>query len=199
MKEIWKPIPNYEGMYEASDMGRIRSVSRIVKRNGGTNKTLSGRVLVTSTQGNGYKCVTLSQNGCVRTYRVHRLVAITFIPNPKGLPEVNHINENKADNSVSNLEWITHIGNIKHGTQIERSHKHRDCKGANNGMFGRKGKLSPVSKRVAQITPQVKVIAEYDSLREAAKSIGRTPNSITNAIIGRTSHCCGYQWKIINN
>ncbi len=198
MKECWKAIPNYEGLYEASDMGRIRSVSRMVKRNGDTKKTLCGRVLVIQTQGNGYKCVTLSKNGCVRTYRVHRLVATTFIPNPQGLPEVNHINENKADNSVSNLEWITHVGNIKHGTQIERSHKNRDCKGVNNGMFGRKGKLSPVSKRVAQITLQGDMIATYDSLREAAKAIGRTPNSITNAIIGRTSHCCGYQWKIIN-
>lgn len=199
MKEIWKPIPNYEGMYEASDMGRIRSVSRTVRRNGETNKTLSGRVLVVNTQGNGYKCVTLSKNGNVKTYRVHRLVATTFIPNPQGLPEVNHINENKADNSVSNLEWITHIGNIKHGTTIERSHKNRDCKGAKNGMFGRKGKLSPVSKRVAQITLQGEVIAEFDSIREAAKAIGRRPTSITNAIVGRTLHCCGFQWKIINN
>lgn len=193
--ETWKSIAGYEGLYEVSNRGQVRSVVRTSKRNGNTTKTVQSTVLRIQQQSNGYLKVSLCKDGKARDFRVHRLVASAFIPNPDNLPEVNHLNEDKSDNRVENLCWSSHRDNIMHGTQLKRGVANRNQRGELNGMFGRKGALSPVAKRVIQSDSNGKVVAEYSSIREAAKAIGRTPGSITNAIVGRTSNCAGYTWK----
>lgn len=104
--EKWKDIQGYEGRYQASDFGRIKSL----KRKGRTQDRVIG-----SLANHGYLTAQLMRNGKrEKTFQIHRLVAITFIPNPHNLPEINHKNGIKTDNRVCNLEWVSHYENIKH-------------------------------------------------------------------------------------
>lgn len=114
--EVWKPIPDYEGIYEVSSYGRIRSLSRtIVKPIHGapTSCKLGGRILK-QTQINGYCYVDLCKNSKPHRYAVHRLVAQQFIENPTHLPEVNHKDLDRSNNMYSNLEWVSGTQNQLH-------------------------------------------------------------------------------------
>lgn len=112
-QEIWKDIPGYEGIYQASNFGRIRSLDRVVL-NRNIKNHVKGRVRVASPDQDGYLGLTLSKNGIHKSFHVHRLVAITFIPNPENKLEVNHIDLNKQNNRVDNLEWCTRLENERH-------------------------------------------------------------------------------------
>lgn len=107
--EIWKDVPNYEGIYQASNLGRIKQsqYNHILK------PILHNR----------YYCVGLSKDGKVKQYRLHRLIAETFIPNPDNLPQVNHKDENKLNNNVDNLEWCDSKYNNNYGTKGARISK----------------------------------------------------------------------------
>lgn len=111
--EQWKSIQGYENYYEVSNLGRVRSVDRLVPhaRHGFTKQ--SGKVL-TPAETDGYLKVALSMNRSLRSFRVHRLVAIAFVDNPDSLQEVNHKDGDKLNNQSSNLEWCTHSQNVKH-------------------------------------------------------------------------------------
>lgn len=112
--EIWADILGYEGYYQISSLGNVRSVDRTITQSNGHSIQLRGRPKKLSTDKDGYKGCTLSMNG-VNTYpRVHRLVAKAFIPNPNNLREVNHIDGNKCNNCFNNLEWVTRAGNEHH-------------------------------------------------------------------------------------
>ena len=100
MNEIWKDIDGYEGLYKVSNLGRIKSL--------GNDKNRKEKILKTGKNKFGYLHVILCKEGKVTTFRVQRLVANAFIPNPENKPEVNHIDENKENNCVWNLEWCTH-------------------------------------------------------------------------------------------
>lgn len=108
MREIWKDIEGYEGLYKISNYGNVYNVTNnfLLKRNTGNH---------------GYERVILFKNGKKNFYLVHRLVAEAFIPNPNKLPQVNHIDENKNNNNVENLEWCDYKDNANHGTRNERS------------------------------------------------------------------------------
>lgn len=114
MKEIWKAIPEYEGCYEVSSIGRVRSVDRVVQ-NGTWTKRIHGRIMKLNNN-EGYMYCSLCKDGKPKPQKVHRLVALAFIPNPKNLPYINHKNENKSDNRVENLEWCTKWYNEHYGT-----------------------------------------------------------------------------------
>ena len=105
-KEIWKSIHGYEGIYEVSNLGRVRSVRR--------NIVMSCRKM----KNNGYITCNLSHNGKVKCKLVHRLVAETFIPNHQNKPEVNHIDGDKQNNSVKNLQWVTPSENQRHSIDL---------------------------------------------------------------------------------
>jgi hypothetical protein len=107
MKEIWKDVEGYEGKYSVSNMGRVKSDDYYW----GSRK-MSGRIL--STVSRKYPIVALYKNGSRRDYKVHRIVAMAFIPNPQSLPYVNHKNGVKADNRAENLEWCTPKENAEH-------------------------------------------------------------------------------------
>lgn len=118
MDEIWKDIPGYEGKYEVSNLGNVRSLNY--------NHTGEIKLLKQGTNKKGYKLVNLCKNGKQKCYLIHRLVAMTFIPNPNNLPIINHKDENKVNNNVKNLEWCTIAYNNNYGTRNERtseSHK----------------------------------------------------------------------------
>lgn len=107
MEEIWKDIKEYEGIYQVSNLGRVKSLKHSKE-----GKLLKGRVT-----GKGYLSVALFRNSVRKSNSIHRLVAEAFIPNPENKPEVNHIDENKLNNDVSNLEWVTSKENSNHGTR----------------------------------------------------------------------------------
>lgn len=116
MTEIWKPVVGYEGLYEVSNLGRVRSVERTVK---GVDGKVSRRISVVLScykNDRGYCLVGLCRNNRSKCFRLHRLVAMAFIPNPDNLPEVNHKDENKLNNRVDNLEWCTRGYNVRYGT-----------------------------------------------------------------------------------
>lgn len=110
MNEIWKDIKEYEGLYQVSNLGRVKRVE--------TDRILKGQ-----NNSTGYLRVRLYKNNIAYNMRVHRLVAEAFIPNPDNKPQVNHIDEDKTNNSLANLEWMTAKENNNHGTRNERLSK----------------------------------------------------------------------------
>lgn len=109
--EIWKDIGGYEGLYQVSNMGKVKSLSRTVKCREFT-RTIKTRILKQYPRPDGYMQVNLKLNGKQKTLNVHRLVAEAFIPNPENKTDVDHINGNKEINSVSNLRWATRVENL---------------------------------------------------------------------------------------
>lgn len=109
--EIWKDIEGYEGIYQISNKGSVKSIPR---------KGAKGGLIKPTADKDGYLCIGLNKNARRKTFKVHRLVAAAFIPNTENLPEVNHKDENKLNNCVDNLEWCTHIYNSSYGTRWKR-------------------------------------------------------------------------------
>lgn len=167
--EIWKAIKDYEGLYEVSNYGRVRALG-----NGGTHKT--ERVLVCMARRDGYTKVNLYKDGKMKTPMVHRLVAMAFIPNPDGLPQVNHIDEDKSNNCVWNLEWCTAKYNMNYGSRIER-----------------------ISKRIYQYTMDGSFVRSYISINEASRRTGVCNRSISPCALGKPKHksAGGYIWSFI--
>ena len=114
IEEIWRPIEGYEGLYEVSNLGRVRSLDRFYYR------LHKGKVLSPTKDRYGYLTVTLNCNGKSKTIKIHRLVAQAFLPNPDNLPQVNHKDEVKSNNCVDNLEWCSAKYNVNFGTRQER-------------------------------------------------------------------------------
>lgn len=112
--EIWKPIKDYEDLYEVSNLGRIKGLRRLVDDRYEVQEIIRKPYYSKST---GYYSISLWKNGFIRTHFIHRLVAETFIENPDNLPTVNHKNGRKLDNRANNLEWITYKGNNNHAIE----------------------------------------------------------------------------------
>lgn len=122
MKEVWRPIKGFDGVYEVSNLGNVRSVDRTEKMKNKTHgyvyRKHKGQHIKLHTDGRGfYLMVNLSKDGIRYTKLVHRVVAETFVDNPMQLPEVNHKDENKHNNAAENLEWCDHIYNNNYGTK----------------------------------------------------------------------------------
>jgi hypothetical protein len=115
MKEIWKEIKDYEGLYQISNLGRVKSLEKKV----GFRKRKE-KILKQHFDKDGYVKVYLCKNSKVKFLSVHRLIAQAFIPNPDELPQINHKDENKANNKIENLEWCTCKYNINYGTRTKR-------------------------------------------------------------------------------
>lgn len=117
--EVWKDIKGYEGCYQVSNLGKIRSLDRLVNKKGGGKRLLKGRVLKTYIKKNGYEQIGLTVNGDTKYFTIHRLVAVHFIKNDDPDKNViNHKNGIKTDNKKTNLEWCTHSYNVKHSFDV---------------------------------------------------------------------------------
>ena len=139
MIEEWRPVVGYEGLYEVSSYGRVRSVDRYVKVGYGSYRLHKGKVLSPAKNKYGYLAVNLQAgNRC----NIHRLVAEAFIPNPDNLPQVNHKDEDKTNNSVDNLEWCSRKYNCNYGTRnirrIETAIKNGSCTGLSSEEYKKK-------------------------------------------------------------
>lgn len=172
MMEIWKDIKDYEGLYQVSNLGRVKSLNY---RHIGKERILKPLKAI-----NGYLFVILYKDGKKDIFRVHRLVAETFIPNPENKPEVNHKSENKTDNRVENIEWIWHKDNCNHGTRNERVSKKLT-----------NGKLS---KPVLQFTLDGEFVREWPSTQECGRN-GFIYQKISLCCRGKQKSHKGYKWK----
>ena len=116
-QEQWKPIQEFNGEYEVSNLGRVRSMKRYYG--------MVGRIMPQTIQRTGYYAVTFHMNNKAYCRKVHRLVIEAFTPNPDNLPTINHIDGNKLNNHVSNLEWCTYQANMQHAVRTGLTHPHR--------------------------------------------------------------------------
>lgn len=173
--EIWKDIKGYEGIYQVSDLGIIKSLP-IDRNNQHSHKTI---LLKPRVDRDGYLLVTLRCKGKNKTFRVHRLVAQAFIPNPENKPQVNHIDEDKTNNMVSNLEWVTAKENVNHGTCIVRSHL---------------SQINDVnrSKRVKLVDICTGEYNSFKSISEASRSTGLSGGNISKCARGITRRVGNY-------
>ena len=175
-KEVWCNIPNYEG-YQVSNLGRVKSLERIDAR----GRRLKEKILKPLISSIGYYLIGLCKNSKVRFYLVHRLVWLAFYGSiPEGL-QVNHINEVKSDNRLSNLNLMTPKENTNWGTAIERSAKKR--------INGKK------SKSVLQYDLQDNFIKEFPSINQVYRELGFAHTSISACCNGKQKTAHGYIWK----
>ena len=123
--EIWKDIEGYEGLYQVSTCGNVKSLPK-VRRNGTGTYIQKEKLLKPSNTSTGYKKVELCKDGKRKSFKVHRLVAQAFIPNPENKREVNHIDGNKHNNNVNNLEWVTSSENKLHAFEMHLNPTKRD-------------------------------------------------------------------------
>lgn len=175
-EEIWKDIPGYEGLYQVSSKGNIVSVNY--------NHTGKRKIRIPRMDRGGYLYVNLHNKGTTKTFKVHRLVAITFIPNNANLPQINHKDENKLNNNVENLEWCNSSYNNSYGSRPRKvldSHKRNGSKNA--------------ERPVVKIDHSGIIIDEFISISEAARKSGVRRESIRDCILGRQKTSCGYIWK----
>lgn len=119
-KEIWKPIKGYEGVYEVSNFGRVRSLDRLVTNTKGVSQRYKGRILKPQKDKDGYLYVELNKCGDSKKFRIHQIVAKCFIPNPNNFPQINHKDENPLNNHVSNIEWCHQQYNNTYGNRISK-------------------------------------------------------------------------------
>lgn len=111
--EIWKEVPNYNGIYLVSNLGRVKSIDQEINCKRNKKRIHKGKILKTYLNERGYECVGITINRVAKKKKVHRLVAEAFLPNPNNLPQVNHIDCNKQNNCVENLEWCDNSYNMK--------------------------------------------------------------------------------------
>lgn len=167
MEEHWLPVKGYEGLYEISDWGRVKSLNYR-----GTGKE---QILHQTQNKSGYMYVPLHKDGKTKSCRVHRLVAEAFVPNPNNLPEVNHIDENKQNNRSENLEWCDRLSNVRHGTGIERSRASH-------------------SIAIEQVDMTGNVVKEWVSSRDAERN-GYHSGAIIACCKGKKRSYKGYFWR----
>lgn len=177
----WKDVNGFEGYYEVSDCGIVRSVDRNVFYRNGKTKKLTGKTMKQTERknglrgGDGYYVVNLRRDGKSKVIPVHRIVAEAFIDNKYMLPTVNHIDGNKHNNNVSNLEWATYSHNNEHAIQT--------------------GLRSPRGNAVMQIGNNGDIISIFRSACEASRSTGISRGMISHCINHRCSYAGGYIWR----
>lgn len=172
MEEIWKDIKNYEGAYQISNFGNVKSLTRIDSN----NHLKKAKIKNLRTDKDGYKIVILSSNGKRKDFKVHRLVALMFLPNPNNYPIINHKDENPSNNFVDNLEWCDYTYNVNYGS----------CR-------------YKMSRQVNQYDKNNNFIKMWESITKASKELKIDGSGITKCCKGKRNFAGGYKWKYLIN
>lgn len=166
MKEVWKDVSGYEGLYQVSNMGRVRSFPRNGSR---TNQEI---ILRQHKNRKGYSVVCLSKLGMQKLCKVHRLVAMAFIPNIANLPQVNHKDENKQNNCVDNLEW---------------------CDVRYNNVYNKR--MQKIAQKISRKVKCLETNIVYNSIAEASRMTGISHSNIVYVCQGTYKQIKGYHFK----
>ena len=165
MDEIWKDIEGYEGLYQISNKGRVKSL-----------KWGKERILRPGINGSGYYFIGLYNDGVSKQFQLHRLVAQAFIPNPENKPQVNHLDENKKNNCIENLEWATAKENLNYGTRNERA-----------GYS--------LSIPLFQYSKSGEFIREWPGALEVERVLGINNKNINSCCKGKRKSAGGFVWR----
>ena len=203
MKEIWKDIPEYEGLYQISNIGNIKAKARAK-----THK--KDKIMISTIKKYGYKEIGFMKKGIRKIFQIHRLVAEVFIPNKenfKSMPdedrtlvnlnklEVNHKDENASNNSVDNLEWCTHKYNSNYGNLRK---KRKEIAIKNNHICFLKHSIENSKKEIIQYDNNGKTIKIYKSIRDASRDLNINSGRICEMCKGKRSQYKGYRFKYSN-
>lgn len=183
--EQWKDVVGYEGIYMVSDLGRVKSLERFTSHYKG-GLSLQKEYIKKSSNSNGYLVNGLTKDGILTSWKTHRLVGNSFIPNPKNKPYINHKKGNKKDNRSIMIEWNTSSENSKH------AHSTGLHKGSHYGLIG---KLNPNGKPVLQFDLNGNFIQEYDTITIASEKTKVYAQNISYACNGKYKQAKGYIWK----
>ena len=190
MQEIWKDIEDYEGLYQVSNLGRVKSLERY-QQNHSKFQKIEEKMKSIHTKSNGYQFVQLYKDNRMKNIYVHKLVAQAFIPNIDNKPEVNHIDGNKLNNSVKNLEWVTSNENNKHKwrTGLQRfSEKQSKITKENNQKYK--------SRPIKQLDLQGNYIRTWKNAHEASRQLSIDRSCISQCCNnGRNKTAGGYKWS----
>lgn len=180
MEEIWKDIEEYEGFYQVSNLGKVRSLDRVINGFHTEKFHIKGRIIKPVKCKNGYYEVHLNKNGKRKVFLLHRVVAKAFLPNPNDFPEVNHKDEDISNNSLKNLEWCSSKYNANYG---------------NRNIKNREGHLYQ-AKPIWQIDCATgKKIKQWRSIGEASKTLKIDDSQIIRVCKGRNKTAGGYIWE----
>lgn len=203
--EVWKNVQGYEGFYQVSNLGRVRSLDRTIIDSIGRNRLYKGKLLKPIIDSHGYFEVRLCKGTNRKPPHIHRLVAQAFLPNPKKLPCINHIDENKQNNAVSNLEWCSYKYNNNYGTRTDRAIQTRSRNPEwykkikeHTGKIGKKyGRINgaKMSKPVLQFDLDGDFIREWPSMREVKRNLKIDNSSIARCCKGKQKTAGKYIWK----
>ena len=175
MKEEWKDIIGYEGYYQISNLGRVKSLEREVKCAYNSKRLVKERIMKCNKDKDGYLLVLLAKESKNKYFKVHRLVGIHYIDNPDNLPQINHKDENKQNNTVDNLEWCTNKYNNNYGTKNDKS-----------------------KRPIIQLSLDYKYICRYKSIVEASKKINKNHSHIVQCCKRQRKSAYGYIWRYEN-
>ena len=187
MEEIWKDVSGYEGYYQVSNLGRVKSLDRWITYRDGRKYFYRSKIKSQAKYRGGYLFVSLKVNRHQFSAKVHRLVAQAFIPNPENKPQVNHKNGIRTDNRVENLEWVTCSENHLHAFRVL---------GRNPTCLGVTGKNHPSSRPILQYSLNGKFIKEHESATYASKELGISLSSLCRAVKMKYKTSGGYVWKL---
>lgn len=193
-QEIWKDIPQYEGLYQVSNLGRVKSLERYIKKENGFQKHIKEKIKTIRITKQGYQVVDLYKNKSYKTLKVHRLVALAFLNknNFKSVDkedikninidelEINHKDENKQNNNINNLEWCTSKYNCNYGKRIEKIH-----------IIQR--------KKVNQYDLKGNFIKQWNSRKEIYETLGIPISNVSSCCLGYTKTAHKYIWKYYDN
>ena len=191
MIEIWKDVKGYEGLYQVSNHGKVKSV----KRKGKNGRYYGGKTkILTPSKSGGYLTVGLSKGSFSKTYLVHRLVADVFIPNPLNKKEINHIDGDKHNNNIDNLEWNTRLENMRHA----KTHNLlKPKKGKEHYLFQRYGSTHHNAKKIVQLDLCDNIIKIWECGADIERELGIPKSNICKCCKGERKKASGYKWRYI--